>query len=282
MKRIGLEDRVERMKQAVAAVVVISLLIIATPAGQKKPSRRRFTPTLSDRVAKAKAELNAAANDYKVSLGTLLMLQENDVNKASEAVARDKQLFAQGKIDEMQLNETQRALANAKAKVADTKKKLSEADALIEEATAEELLVKAAPRPVAKPINSALKRRLKMADASEEMSELATELADAITDSPLVSSSPSSQEFVDSLVSIAETQKKVAKTFRENPTQKFPVSNWQGLKGIGNSCIRRLLNIAVLPVCPTDIRDSLLANVAAIKRFLSLVDEEIAELKGRK
>jgi len=96
-------------------------------------------------VAKAKADVVAAANEYKASLEKLLTLQENDVKAASETVEKRKELLAQAVISKKELEESERILATAHDKIADTKRQIGESDNLIAEATAEEQLAKLGP-----------------------------------------------------------------------------------------------------------------------------------------
>jgi hypothetical protein len=112
---------------------------------KKKKTPQRSEPTLANRMAKAKADLIAAANDYKASLGKLLALQESDLKAASETVDRRKELLAQAIISKRELEESERILSAAQAKVADTKRQIGESDNLIAEATAEEQLAKLGP-----------------------------------------------------------------------------------------------------------------------------------------
>jgi len=117
----------------------------ALAQGKTKTTTRKTEPTLADRVAKAKAEVAAAANDYKASLAKLLALQENDVKTASETVEKRKELLAQAIISKKELEESERALSAAQDKVANTKRQMAESDTLIAEATAEAELAKLGP-----------------------------------------------------------------------------------------------------------------------------------------
>lgn len=130
-----------------AAVLAFVLLAASDDAlaQAKKKTPRKSEPTLADRVAKAKAEVAAAANDYKASLEKLLALQENDVKTASETVERRKELLAQAIISKKELEESERALSAAQDKVANTKRQMAESDTLIADATAEAELAKLGP-----------------------------------------------------------------------------------------------------------------------------------------
>ena len=138
-----------KIGKAVSAAVFVALLVSSSDSfaqGKKKTKTpRKSEPTLVERVAKAKNEVVAAANDYKTSLQKLLVLQEDDVKKAAETVARRKELLAQAVISKKELEEGERALSAAQDKVKDTNKQIGEADNLIAEATAEEKLARLGP-----------------------------------------------------------------------------------------------------------------------------------------
>lgn len=133
---------------AILAAILSIIALPATSLAQKKkasPAQRKTQQTLADRVAKAKADVIAAAGEYKASLQKLLELQEGDVKSAAETVEKRKELLAQNIIAKRELEESERALSAAQMKVADTKRQLAEADNLIAEARAEEQLAKLGP-----------------------------------------------------------------------------------------------------------------------------------------
>jgi len=132
---------------AVLVLVLIASSVDSLAQGKKKAKTKtpKSEPTLADRVAKAKAEVAAAANDYKASLEKLLAFQENDVKAASEQVEKRKELLALAIISKKELEESERALSAAQDKVANTKRQMAESDRLIAEATAEAELAKLGP-----------------------------------------------------------------------------------------------------------------------------------------
>jgi hypothetical protein len=146
----NLTSRAKRLRIGIAcALLVVSLIATSSTSlaqtKKKKSPPRKSQQTLADRVAKAKAEVSAAANEYKASLEKLLALQENDVKTASETVEKRRELLAQAIISKRELEESERALATAKDKVAGTKRQMAESDTLIAEATAEAELAKLGP-----------------------------------------------------------------------------------------------------------------------------------------
>ncbi|HKA16860.1 MAG TPA: hypothetical protein VKN18_00960 [Blastocatellia bacterium] len=135
---------------SIALLVALSLPSISfaqTKKTQKSKNKssQKTEPTLSDRLAKAKAEVISAAKDYKKSLEELLKLQEADVKSASDLVEKRKALLAQSVISKKELEESEQQLGIVQAKVKDTKGKIGEADNLIAEASAEEQLTKLGP-----------------------------------------------------------------------------------------------------------------------------------------
>lgn len=137
-----------RIGKYVSTTVLV--LVLISPSGGSvaqgtKRGPRKQEPTLADRVAKAKADVIAAANHYKTSLGKVLDFQEEDVKTATEVVEKRKELLAQSIISKKELEESERLLSAARDKVAETKKQMGEADNLIAEASAEEQLAKLGP-----------------------------------------------------------------------------------------------------------------------------------------
>jgi hypothetical protein len=110
--------------------------------GKSKTTTRKTEPTLADRAKQAKADVIAASIEFKASLEKLLAFQQDDLKAASALVEKRKELLAQAVISKKELEESERAVASAQDKVADTKRQLGEADNLIAEATADEHLVK--------------------------------------------------------------------------------------------------------------------------------------------
>jgi hypothetical protein len=119
---------------------------VAVAQSKTKPARNS-QPTLAQQVAQAKAEVIKAAKEYKESLEKLLVFQEQDVKTAADMVEKRKALLAQKIISKRELEEGERQLAAAQAKVAETRKQMAESDDLITEAQAAEHLARMpAPR----------------------------------------------------------------------------------------------------------------------------------------
>jgi len=151
-------------RHGVTLLAVIFILIIAAPhapaqktAGRKTKTRsRNATPQVSKEDAKklaeaasqSRANLLNASNAYRESLEKLLELQRQDESRAAEMVGKRKELLALGVIAKRELEEGERALAEAQGKIAETTRRITEADQLVAEVNAAEELAKtSAERP---------------------------------------------------------------------------------------------------------------------------------------
>jgi len=127
---------------AVCVALTCVLLFAFNAEAQKRKKKPPTNPPseLAQRAAKAKDEVVAASQAYKKALEDLLALQEADVKTASETVERRKALVEQQIVSKRELEESERALAGAQAKVRETRQQMTETDQLIAEATAEKQL----------------------------------------------------------------------------------------------------------------------------------------------
>ncbi|MFY9555902.1 MAG: hypothetical protein WAV20_20040 [Blastocatellia bacterium] len=131
---------------SILLAIAFSLLLgSAVAQTRKKTPPRKSEASLSDRVAKAKAQLIVAANDYKASLEALQALQENDVKALTETLEKRKALLEQSIISKKEVDESEQTLLIAQGRVAATAKQLADTDNLIAEAKAEEQLAKLGP-----------------------------------------------------------------------------------------------------------------------------------------
>jgi len=96
----------------------------ATQAARKHPVDQR----MNERLQKAKKDLAQAAEDYKESLQKLLAFEEDDVKSATEQLEKRRRLLAQNEISTKEVEDSERALETAKAKVRDTRIQLAEAE----------------------------------------------------------------------------------------------------------------------------------------------------------
>src|SRR5438128_6335550 len=123
--------------RTVAIISLFALLLApfdAPAQKRKKKPARDLQREAAARVAQAKEDVVEAANNYKESLAKLLVFQEGDVKTSAEMVEKRKALVEQQIVSKRDLEESQRGLAAAQAKVAETRRQMAEADSLITEA----------------------------------------------------------------------------------------------------------------------------------------------------
>jgi hypothetical protein len=151
-KRFVASSRIpSRLSTPICIIVVAISLLISTAdinAQRKKKPASKPKAAASDPIAKAKQEVIRAAEEYKASLQKLLVFQEGDVKAAAEMVEKRKALFDQSIVSKKDVEDGQRLLAAAQAKVNETKKQMGESDDLIAEARAAEQLAKMPPARV--------------------------------------------------------------------------------------------------------------------------------------
>jgi hypothetical protein len=123
---------------------------------RKKKAPRAPQSPLAERVAKAKEDVIAAAQGYKESLAKLLVFQEGDVKTATETVERRRALVEQQIVSKRELEESEKSLAAAQAKVAETHRQMAGADNLIAEAKAEAQLALLPPPRVGGTVRTAV------------------------------------------------------------------------------------------------------------------------------
>ncbi|MEK6301676.1 MAG: hypothetical protein AABO41_13280 [Acidobacteriota bacterium] len=139
------------MKQSISVLMTLCLATLAVCflttmaiGGQTKKSSVRASTNkpaesevraLARRIGSAQADLAGASRGYKASLEKVLPFEEDERKNAAEEVERRKHLIAEGVASKRDLEESERRLTSAEAKVNETRKQLSEADDLIREAT---------------------------------------------------------------------------------------------------------------------------------------------------
>jgi ribosome-binding protein aMBF1 (putative translation factor) len=139
------------------ALIASALLLFscATVAAQRTKTGTKTKPAQSrpvDELARLRDEFIKATKDYKASLEKLLASYEKNVAKAETRLGQSRELFAQGLISKNDLASSERALAEANDKLAETRQRTNSADAQIAdallEAVAERSLAKS--KPIAK------------------------------------------------------------------------------------------------------------------------------------
>jgi len=146
----GVSMRIGKYLSTATLVVAIIAAPIEARAQTRKKTKppRKSEPTLAEKLAEANAQVVAASTDYKAKLGTVLELQERDVQALAETLEKRKALFEDNIISKKEVDDAEQALAVARSKVVDTQKLMTEADNLIAEAKAEDQLAKLGPSRV--------------------------------------------------------------------------------------------------------------------------------------
>jgi len=143
-------------------LLTLGLLVVVicgdSVSAQKKSKKKTAAPAPKtaqvSELAKLREQYVQATNDYKASLEKLAPLYEAEVKRAEDKLAVSQKLLAEGLIPKAQVEENQRALAEAKQKVAETRRQMTTAD----EQIAGVLVESAADEQLAKNLNLAKQR----------------------------------------------------------------------------------------------------------------------------
>jgi hypothetical protein len=152
------------LRRGVALLAVTFILAAAAPRAMAQKGARRkpkaeatkATPQISkedmkklaEAASQSRANLLSASSAYRESLEKLLELQRQDEARAADMVGKRKELLDLGVISKRDLEDGERALAEAQGKIAETMKRMAEVDNLVAEVnTAEELAKTSAERP---------------------------------------------------------------------------------------------------------------------------------------
>lgn len=114
----------------------LSILVLAGlsfgVSAQRKTKKKTPPPAPKQtELMKLREEFVEKTKDYKTSLEKLLAIYEGNVTKAEEKLELSKKLLAEGLIARTQVEENERSVAAEKAKVADTRRQMTNADAQI-------------------------------------------------------------------------------------------------------------------------------------------------------
>ena len=136
--------------------LLVAVICGGSASAQKKSKKKTPTakPAPVSELAKLREQYVQATNDYKASLEKLAPLYEAEVKRAEDKLAVSQKLLAEGLIPRTQVEENQRTLAEAKQKVAETRRQMASADDQI----ASVLVENAADEQLAKNLNLAKQR----------------------------------------------------------------------------------------------------------------------------
>lgn len=139
------------------------VLLVVAPFGVAQRVRPKPVSTPQDQTAKEKqkeieeaasqsrVKLIDATKEYQASLEKLLAMLTDEEKRAADLVGKRRTLLEEGVIAKRELEESERALAEAQSKVEGTRKSIGESEQLLTEAIAAEQLAKL---PVEEPPNS--------------------------------------------------------------------------------------------------------------------------------
>jgi hypothetical protein len=116
-----------------AFLLLLLVFHIPAVAQKKRPVKPAPKPVAKapTQLEKLRDEYISATQDYKTSLEKLLPLYEKGLKTATENAAKSKELFEQGLISKRDLDITDRAVAEARAKIDEVRKQMETADTQI-------------------------------------------------------------------------------------------------------------------------------------------------------
>jgi hypothetical protein len=112
-----------------AWLVLVAAALSVDVSAQRKSKKKQQAPAPPTELAKLREEFVKKTNEYKASLARLIPFQEGKVKKAEEKLQQSQKLFAEGLIPRAQLEESERALNDAKGELAKTQRDMANADA---------------------------------------------------------------------------------------------------------------------------------------------------------
>jgi len=104
-----------------ATAFLLGVLVICTGSAAAQDNSKPATATPS-------TDVSAAANDFKSSLSALSTLYQNEVQRLETQNGKLKELYTQGLIARVDLDKSDKELADARAKVEEVAKQIAEAN----------------------------------------------------------------------------------------------------------------------------------------------------------
>lgn len=113
---------------------VLLLLVLALVTSSQTKQQRPRTVSVDPDVAALHQEFIQANEEYKLNLTKLEASYQKDVDKAEARLTQSQEMFDAGLISPIDLEKSKRALAEAKDKVAEVRKRGANADTQIAQA----------------------------------------------------------------------------------------------------------------------------------------------------
>jgi hypothetical protein len=143
-------------KQARRGIVFLLACVLLADVGLGAQTRKKSTATKAqsgnrkpgppNALSKSKEQIISMAKEHKANLESLIQLIEAEIKRKSEEVEKTRQLYNEGILAKLKVEEREAELAAAKMKLNKPKKEVEETDDLITETVAEEQLARM-PRP---------------------------------------------------------------------------------------------------------------------------------------
>ena len=140
-----------------ALVTLVGLLVLVPSSGWPDPPPGAERPRVDSRgevdprreLEQSTRELIATAQAYRASLEALLPFHEAEVTRATETVARRRELFTRGIVARREVEDAERAREAAEAKLGTTRSEITQSETLVAEVVARDALrrVPASPTP---------------------------------------------------------------------------------------------------------------------------------------
>lgn len=118
-----------RLNKAITLLVIV-LITLAPVSAQKKKAKKAEPPPVNE-LSKLRDEYIKSTKDYKASLEKLLAIYEANVVRAEEKVATARKLLKEGLISRVEFEVSERVVGNEKAKVAEARRQMANADSQI-------------------------------------------------------------------------------------------------------------------------------------------------------
>jgi hypothetical protein len=115
-------------RNRIAWVIVIVIAALSIDAFAQRKTKKKPAPAPQTQLAKLREQYINATKDYKASLEKLLAIYEGNVTKAEAKLDLSRKLLAEGLIPKTQVEENERAVADAKNKVSEARRQMTTAD----------------------------------------------------------------------------------------------------------------------------------------------------------
>jgi outer membrane efflux protein len=112
-------------------LIFLCVFVVCGDAFGQRKTKKKPAPAPPTELTKLREEFVKATSEYKASLTKLLTIYEGNVKKAEDKLELSRTLLAEGLISKLQVEENERALASEKAKVEETRRQMTNADAQV-------------------------------------------------------------------------------------------------------------------------------------------------------